>query len=216
MLASRIARRFTGFSKVALPDQKYDYSELAPVLSAEILEIHHGKHHQNYVNQYNNLMPQLEEAMAKGDANKVAVLSNGVKFNAGGHINHSIYWENLCSKNKQGGNLPEKDSAMSKKIIANWGGYEQFIKSFNTKAAPIQGSGWAWLALKKETGELSIKETPNQVILTELGYEPLLVIDVWEHAYYLQYKNLRPKYLESIWEVVNWSDVERRYNEATA
>jgi len=132
--------------KISLPDLKYDYGELAPVLSAEILETHHGKHHQNYVNAYNNLVPQLQEAIEKGDANKVSVLSNAVKFNAGGHINHAIYWENLASKNKEGGNLPSLSSPMSKKIVANWGGYEQFIKAFNTTAAPIQGSGWAWLA----------------------------------------------------------------------
>jgi len=159
-------------------------------------------------------MPQLQEAIYNCDVNKVSVLSNAVKFNAGGHINHTIYWSNLAAKNNKGGDFPGKESAFTAKMESTFGGYEQFISLFNAKTAPIQGSGWGWLALSPETGNLSIQQTPNQVIVTELGYVPLLVIDVWEHAYYLQYQNLRPKYLESIWEVVNWSDVESRYNTA--
>jgi Fe-Mn family superoxide dismutase len=217
MLARTLIRKFsTSPVKAVLPDLAYDYSELSPVLDASILEVHHGKHHQNYVNAYNTLIPQLQEAAEQGDANRVAVLSNAVKFNAGGHINHSIYWSNLASKNKAGGDLPAANSELSKLINSTFGGYEPFIKSFNTKTAAVQGSGWGWLAYHKATGNLSIMETSNQVILTELGHTPLLVIDVWEHAYYLQYKNLRPKYLEAIWEVVNWKDVERRFKEASA
>lgn len=174
MLTRNIVRKFSGFKKAVLPELNYDYNGLSPIISGDILEVHHGKHHQTYVNNFNNLLPQVEEAVANGDANKLAILSNGLKFNAGGHINHSIYWSNLASKNKEGGDLPCPTSELSKLMNATFGSYEEFFKAFNAKTVAIQGSGWGWLAYKKETGVLSIQETQNQVILTELGYVPLL------------------------------------------
>ena len=212
-LRSAIKRSF-GTQKATLPTLAYGYGDLAPVISADILELHHGKHHQTYVNKYNEATEKLEAALKKGDHHMVSDLCKQVRFNGGGHVNHALYWENLAPINKHGGDLPAKNSELSKSIIQAWGSYENMMKEFNTKAAEVQGSGWCWLAYCQKTKQLCIRETKDQFIISAEGPVPLLTVDVWEHAYYLQYKNQRPDYLKKIWEIINWKVVEKRFNEA--
>ena len=203
------------FVKAVLPALPYGYGELAPALSPEILEVHHAKHHQAYVNKYNEAAEKLLNAYDKHDAHEIADLGKALRFHAGGHVNHAIYWENLAPANKEGGDLPDKQSKLTQLVTETWGGYEQFIAAFNAKTADIQGSGWGWLAYDPKSHRLSIEETANQFIISAEGRVPLLVVDVWEHAYYLQYKNVRPDYLKKIWEVINWKVVEQRLHDAS-
>lgn len=213
-------RAFSASSRVngkhALPDLAYDYSALEPVLPARVMELHHSKHHRTYVNNVNNFLEQLEEAEAKGDTAKAASLQQAIKFNAGGHINHSIYWTNLAPKNGDGGVLPDAGSPLMKAIIARYNSIENFITAFNAQTVGIQGSGWGWLVYDQGRSRVDIMTTSNQDQVSDVrgGVVPLLTIDVWEHAYYLEYENRRPDYLKNIWQIVNWKNVEERYNNA--
>ncbi|XP_020585288.1 superoxide dismutase [Mn], mitochondrial-like [Phalaenopsis equestris] len=195
---SRALQTFT------LPDLPYDYSALEPAISAEIMQIHHQKHHQTYITNYNKALEQLEEAVNKGDSSKVVHLQSAIKFNGGGHVNHSIFWNNLKPTTEGGGEPPH--STLGWAIDQDFGSLENLIKKINAEGAALQGSGWVWLALDKEAKKLRVETTANQDPLVTKGanYVPLLGIDVWEHAYYLQYKNVRPDYLKNIWSVINW------------
>ncbi|KAJ3086122.1 Superoxide dismutase [Mn], mitochondrial [Quaeritorhiza haematococci] len=169
--------------------------------------LHHSKHHQTYINNLNVAEEKLHEAKAKNDLTTQIALQPAMKFNGGGHINHSIFWTNMAPP-KLGGGEPPKDGALLKAINTNWGSLDEFKKTFNAQAAGVQGSGWAWLGYNKTTKQLEIVTLPNQDPLTT--HVPLLGCDVWEHAYYLQYKNVRPDYLKAFWSVVNWKNVAER------
>ncbi|MGE3954225.1 MAG: superoxide dismutase [Parachlamydiales bacterium] len=195
-----------------LPDLEYDYNALEPVISAEIMELHHKKHHQAYINNYNKLAEQHHEAEAKGDVAKMIALQSGLKFNGGGHVNHTIFWTNLAPQNKGGGKAPS--GPLADAIKAQWGSLDAFIEKFNARTAAIQGSGWGWLGYCPEDKRLEIATCANQDPLSTEGLVPLLGVDVWEHAYYLQYKNVRPDYLKAIWKVINWANVAERYQRA--
>ncbi|GAB2212398.1 hypothetical protein Droror1_Dr00020360 [Drosera rotundifolia] len=187
----------------SLPDLPYDYSALEPVISAEIMQLHHQKHHQAYVTNYNKLVEQLEDAVQKGDAVTVVKLQSAVKFNGGGHINHTIFWKNLAPPREGGGEPPS--GSLGNAIESSFGSLEALIQKINAEGAALQGSGWVWLGLDKEFKKLVVETTVNQDPLVTKGpLVPLLGIDVWEHAYYLQYKNVRPDYLKNIWKVINW------------
>mmetsp|Transcript_148887 Transcript_148887/g.211449 ORF Transcript_148887/g.211449 Transcript_148887/m.211449 type:complete len:226 (-) Transcript_148887:99-776(-) len=197
----------------SLPDLAYDYNELEPVISAQIMELHHSKHHQTYVNGLNAAEEQLAEAAATGDVTKSIALQGAIKFNGGGHLNHSIFWQNLAPPSKGGGGEPEGDLLAA--INAEFGSFENFKSTFSTKTVTIQGSGWGWLGFNKGTGRVEIATCANQDPLeATTGLVPLLGVDVWEHAYYLDYKNVRPDYVSAIWDIVNWSDVSKRLAEA--
>ncbi|GAB5366330.1 hypothetical protein AAMO2058_001134700 [Amorphochlora amoebiformis] len=197
-------------STYSLPDLKYDYSALEPTVSAKIMELHHSKHHNTYVTNLNAALEAYASAEAKGDVAKMIALQGAIKFNGGGHVNHSIFWENLAPASAGGGEGPSGDLLAA--IEAKWGSFDNFVKVFNAKTAAIQGSGWGWLGYNTESKGLEIACMGNQDPLTTLT--PLLGVDVWEHAYYLDYLNARPKYLENIWKVVNWGDVSGRYESA--
>ena len=137
----------------------------------------------------------------------MVTLTQTIKFNLGGHINHSIYWENLAPIGQGGGEFPDENSPLTKQVVAQFGSYENLIEELTKKTVPIQGSGWGWLAYDNVSKSLRILELPNQEMLAPLGLSPLLTIDVWEHAYYVDYKNVRPDYVKQIWKVVNWKDV---------
>lgn len=197
--------------KFTLPDLPYDYSALEPVISAEIMQLHHQKHHQAYVNNLNAALEKYAAAEAKEDLETMISLQSTIRFNGGGHVNHSIFWTNLAPKGKA--NAPQGE--LLKEINRLWGSLDSFIEKFNAKAGPIQGSGWCWLGFCKELKQLVISTCANQDPLEGTqGIIPLLGIDVWEHAYYLQYKNVRPDYLKAIWQVVNWGNVAQRYEKA--
>ena len=220
-------------SKHTLPDLPYDYSALEPVISAEIMQLHHTKHHQTYVNNLNVAEDKLAEASAKDDVSAIIGLQGALKFNGGGHINHSIFWQNLCSKGEAMG---APDGELAKAIDRDFGSFDAMKEKLSASTVAVQGSGWGWLGYNKATGKLQIATCSNQVtdhlrllvkqqyILLQLllqdpleattGLVPLFGIDVWEHAYYLQYKNVRPDYVKAIYQVANWKDVAERFSKA--
>lgn len=194
-----------------LPDLPYDYNALEPVISAEIMELHHSKHHAGYVKNYNAAVEKYKEAEAKNDVAAMIALQSALKFNGGGHVNHSIFWTILAPVSQGGG---EPTGEIVKAIEQEFGSMDAFQEKFNAIAAPIQGSGWGWLGYDKAQKRLKIATCQNQDPLSAQGLVPLLGVDVWEHAYYLQYKNVRPDYLKAIWKVMNWKAIDDRFSKA--
>lgn len=196
----------------SLPNLPYDYNALEPVISAEIMELHHKKHHQAYVTNLNAALEKYHDAEAKGDLATMVATQQAIRFNGGGHINHSIFWTNLAPVGKGGGEMPKGE--LMQAFQKEFGSLDAFIEKFNAATVAIQGSGWGWLGLNKANGHLVIATCANQDPLSTQGLVPLLGVDVWEHAYYLQYKNVRPDYVKNIWKIVNWRNVEERYLKA--
>ncbi|CAL9749694.1 unnamed protein product [Musa acuminata subsp. burmannicoides] len=205
-----------GLKVAALPDLEYDYGALEPAISGEIMRLHHQKHHKAYVSNYNDALEKLDAAMAKGDVPAVVRLQSAIKFNGGGHINHSIFWKNLKPVNEGGGEPPH--ATLGWAIDTDFGSLEALVQKMNAEGAALQGSGWVWLALDKERKKLLVEATANQDPLVTKGANlvPLLGIDVWEHAYYLQYKNVKPDYLKNIWSVMNWKYASEVYDSEIA
>jgi len=195
-----------------LPPLPYAYNALEPSISEEIMKLHHTKHHQTYVNALN----AAEEALGKASSPRERIaLQAALKFNGGGHINHSLFWKNLATSSSKGGNGGVlKNGDLKTLILARWKTVEDFQKDFNTTTAGIQGSGWGWLGYNKSSKSLEIATTPNQDPL--LNLVPLIGVDIWEHAFYLQYKNVKVDYLKAIWSVINWDEAESRLKEASA
>jgi len=200
---------FTPFSLPALP---YDFNALEPVISAEIMQLHYSKHHNAYVTNLNTALEKYHEAEGKGELAAMIALQQAIKFNGGGHVNHSIFWTNLAPVGKGGGEGPKGE--LLKAIQQEFGSLEDFIKKFSAATVALQGSGWGWLGFDKANGKLAIATCANQDPLSTHGLVPLLGIDVWEHAYYLQYKNVRGDYVKNIWKIVNWKNVEDRFVKA--
>ncbi|EIM79240.1 manganese and iron superoxide dismutase [Stereum hirsutum FP-91666 SS1] len=209
---SVLARSFAapaGASAIhTLPELPYPYNALEPHISEQIMTLHHTKHHQTYVNGLN----AAEESYAKSsDVKEQIKLQSALKFNGGGHINHSLFWKNLAPTSQGGGQLPE-GSQLKKAIERDFGSVEEFKKKFNAATAAIQGSGWGWLGLNPTTKKLEIVTTANQDPL--ISHVPIIGVDIWEHAFYLQYKNVKPDYLNAIWNVINFKEAEKRLVEA--
>lgn len=183
--AVKVASRQMSTTKFILPDLKYDYAELEPFISAEIMQIHHSKHHQTYVTNLNALHEKLGEAVHKNDISQIVALQQGIKFNGGGHLNHSIFWNNLASPKKGGGEI--EDGELLNMIKAQYGSLEGLQTTMSASTIAVQGSGWGWLGYDKTNKTLKVTTTANQDPLeATTGLVPLLGIDVWEHAYYLQ------------------------------
>lgn len=215
-LASRrtlgtIYQNARGLQTFSLPDLPYDYGALEPAISGEIMKLHHQKHHQTYITNYNKALEQLDEAMAKGDSSTVVKMQGSIKFNGGGHINHSIFWQNLAPVHEGGGEPPK--GSLGWAIDTHFDSLETLVQKINTEGAALQGSGWVWLGLDKELKKLVVETTANQDPLVTKGASlvPLLGVDVWEHAYYLQYKNVKADYLKNIWKVINWKYASQVY-----
>jgi len=194
-----------------LPPLSYPYEGLEPFISREIMTLHHTKHHQTYVNALN--AAELAYAKAQTPKERIA-LQAALKFNGGGHINHSLFWKNLAPSSKEskghGGDL--KSGALKDAIVQKWGSVDIFIKEFNTATAGIQGSGWGWLGYSYANKSLEVVTTANQDPL--ITHTPIIGVDIWEHAFYLQYKNVKVDYLNAIWNVIDWNEADRRYTEA--
>ena len=188
----------------SLPALPYAMDALAPTLSQETLEYHYGKHHQTYVTNLNNLIPGTEfEALSLED---IIMKSSGGVFNNAAQVwNHSFYWNCLSPT---GGGAPT--GALAATIDAKFGSFEEFKKQFNQSGATNFGSGWTWL-VKNADGSLEIFNTSNAGTPMTSGKQALLTLDVWEHAYYIDYRNARPKYLETIWNIVNWDFVAANF-----
>eukprot|EP00750_Incisomonas_marina_P005629 INCI14055.3.p1 GENE.INCI14055.3~~INCI14055.3.p1 ORF type:complete len:226 (+),score=49.21 INCI14055.3:345-1022(+) len=213
-VAQQTARRSFSSSAAALPTLNYDYGALEPAVSAQIMEIHHSKHHATYVANYNAAMETYADAEARGDVATMIALQGAIKFNGGGHVNHSLFWENLAPADSD--RTGEPTGELADAINAAFGSFDKFKTTFNAKTAAVQGSGWGWLGYNKETGGVQIATCANQDPLSTTGLVPLLGVDVWEHAYYLQYKNVRPDYLKAIWNVIDMETVASRLAAAKA
>ncbi len=194
-----------------LPELDYSYDALEPHISAEIMELHHSKHHAGYVAGANAALEALEE-QRNGEANADAIraLSKNLAFNLGGHTNHSIFWKNLSPN---GGGEPTGELAEA--INRDFGSFEKFKAHFSAVATGLQGSGWAVLGYDHVAGRLIIEQLTDQQGNISVNFTPLLMLDMWEHAFYLQYKNVKADYVKAVWNVFNWDDVAERYAAAT-
>ncbi|GAA1707012.1 superoxide dismutase [Propioniferax innocua] len=194
-----------------LPDLDYDYGALAPHIAPEIMELHHSKHHATYVKGLNTATEKLAEARANGDFGAIPKLEKDLAFNLGGHINHSVFWKNMSP---EGGGQPEGEIAAA--IDEFFGSFEGFKGQFNSVATTLQGSGWSVLAWDILGKKLNIMQLFDQQGNLPVGQIPVLQLDMWEHAFYLQYKNVKADYVDAWWNVVNWNDVTERFNKAKA
>lgn len=172
------------------------------------MNLHHSKHHQAYVNGLNAAEQSYAQAVSPKERIK---LQAALKFNGGGHINHTLFWKNLAPTAAGGGQFPE--GPLKSAIEKDFGSLDAFKEKMNAKTAAIQGSGWGWLGYNPETSKLEIVTTANQDPL--LSHVPIIGIDIWEHAFYLQYKNVKPDYLKAIWNVINFNEAETRFLDAT-
>ena len=195
-----------------LPELPYDFNALEPVISAEIMELHYSKHHRAYVDNLNIALEKYHEAESKNDMAAMITLQSAIKFNGGGHINHSIFWTNLGPIAKGAGGEPK--GPLAKAIEESFGSFDAFKEKFNSNAIAIQGSGWGWLGYNRTTRSLNIVACQNHDLLSSQGLVPILTVDVWEHAYYLQYKNLRGDFVKAVWQVFNWRNMEERFAKA--
>lgn len=197
------------FTQYTLPDLPYDYAALEPHISARIMELHHDKHHANYVKGANGALQRLAEAREKGEFANINQLSKDLAFNLGGHINHSIFWKNLSP---EGGDKPEGQLAAA--MDEAFGSFDAFRAQFTAAALGLQGSGWAVLAYEPTGGNLVIEQFYDQQNGVPVSTIPLLMLDMWEHAFYLDYVNVKADYVKAFWNIANWADVAKRFETA--
>jgi Fe-Mn family superoxide dismutase len=194
-----------------LPELPYDYAALEPHISGKIMELHHSKHHQAYVTGANAALEALAEARDSGNRGVVPKLEKDLAFNLGGHTNHSIFWKNLSP---EGGERPEGELAAA--IDDSFGSFEKFQAHFTSAATTIQGSGWAVLAFDSISNKLVIFQLFDQQGNVPVGVFPLLMLDMWEHAFYLDYLNVKADYVKAFWNIANWQDVAERLGRVQA
>ncbi len=192
----------------ALP---YDYKALSPFLSEEQLQLHHDKHHKAYVDKANEVLDKLELARKEGSEIDIKAVSKNLSFQAAGALLHALFWKNLAPKDQT---QTEPTKIIGDEIKKEFGSYERFVKEFSDCAVNCEGSGWAALAFDRYTSRLLIMQIEKHNVNIIPAMHILLVLDVWEHAYYLDYKNERPKYVEAFWNNINWQEVEIRLDKA--
>ncbi len=192
-----------------LPDLRYDYAALEPHYSARALELHHGKHHAAYVKGVNEALERLGAARASGDLSAIVGLEKTLAFNLSGHVLHSVFWLNLSP---DGGGPP--DGELGSAIEEFFGSYDAFRAQLSEAAVTVQGSGWGALSWEPLGKRLYIEQVYDHQGNTGQSGVPLLVIDAWEHAYYLQYQNRRAEYVAAIWNILDWHDVATRFDRA--
>lgn len=196
-----------------LPDLPYGYDALEPVIDEKTLILHHTKHHQAYVNGLNKAEDELAKAREAGDYALIKNWSKNAAFHGSGHILHTLFWENLCStkdcKGKPEGHLADA-------IKKDFGSYDAFKAQFTAAAIDVEGSGWAVLAYRPLDGKLVVLQAEVHQNLTQWGVQPILVCDVWEHAYYLKYQNARADFVKAFWDIVNWDAAGERYCKAAS
>jgi Fe-Mn family superoxide dismutase len=192
-----------------LPPLGYAYDALEPAYSAELLELHYASHHQAYVDGVNRTLESLAEIRGKGDFALISALEKDLAFHYSGHVLHSIFWRNL---EPNGGAPPT--GQLEARIEAAFGSTDAFRRQFGAAGLALQGSGWVALTWETTLGTLLIEQIHDHQDRSAIGTVPLLVMDMWEHAYYLQYRNNKEKWIVNYWEMVNWSDVQRRFDNA--
>ncbi|CCF57564.1 hypothetical protein KAFR_0C05730 [Kazachstania africana CBS 2517] len=208
-------------NKITLPDLDWDFGDLEPYISGQINEIHYKKHHQAYVDGFNTnteKVLELNEELKKDPSPKIVReilgLQHNIRFHGGGFTNHCLFWKNLTPEKEGGGHL-SKDTGLSEAIKKQFGSKDELIKLTNEKLAGIQGSGWAFIVKNLENGgKLEVVQRYNQDTVTG-RLIPLVAIDAWEHAYYLQYQNKKVDYFKAIWNVINWEEAAKRYDNET-
>jgi len=192
-----------------LPKLNFEYNALEPFISEEQLSLHHSKHHQVYVNGANSILEQLEKSRREGTDLDIKSTLKSLSFNIGGHVLHSLFWNNLASVERNG-----SPSATLNEVIENeFGRFDRFKKEFTQAATSVEGSGWAALAFCRQTKRPLIMQIEKHNVNVYPMFRILMVLDVWEHAYYLDYKNERSKFVEAFWNIVNWSEVNQRLEE---
>lgn len=196
-------------SKYTLPELTYDYAALEPHISARVMELHHSKHHQAYVDGINNALDQLENARAANDYANINRLEKDVAFHLGGHVNHSIFWQNLAPESAE---VP--DGEISSAIAEFFGSFDQFKAHFQAASLGIQGSGWGVLSWDPLGKRLIVQQLHDQQSNSAQGTVPLLQLDMWEHAFYLDYQNVKADYVKAFWNIVNWENVAERFKAA--
>jgi superoxide dismutase, Fe-Mn family len=192
-----------------LPELPYDYSALEPHYSAEVLELHHDKHHKAYVDGANTTFEKLGEARESGEFGTINQLEKNMAFHLSGHVLHSLLWSNMSP---DGGGEPESELAAA--VKESFGSYDALRSQISEAANNVQGSGWAALSWEPLGRRLIVEQVYDHQGNVGQGGPPLLALDMWEHAYYLQYKNEKAKFFEAVWNVWNWTDVARRFEAA--
>jgi superoxide dismutase, Fe-Mn family len=196
-------------TKYTLPDLDYDFAALEPHISGRIMQLHHGKHHAAYVAGANATLDLMAEAREKNDLTWINKLQKDLAFNLGGHVNHSIFWKNLSA---EGGDKPTGELAAA--IDEFFGSYDGFRAHFTANAMGIQGSGWSILAWDVLGQRLIIEQLYDQQGNLVAASVPLLMLDMWEHAFYLDYQNVKADYVTAFWNIVSWTDVQARFEAA--
>jgi superoxide dismutase, Fe-Mn family len=196
-------------AEYTLPDLPYDYSALEPAISGEIMELHHSKHHATYVAGVNTALEQLAEAREKDSLGAVNLYEKNLAFNLGGHVNHSVFWTNLSP---DGGDKPTGELAAA--LDEHFGSFDGFRAQFTATALGVQGSGWSILAWDSIGQKLLNVQLYDQQGNLPIGLVPLLMLDMWEHAFYLQYRNVKADYVKAWWDVVDWANVTERFTRA--
>jgi len=197
-------------TKYVLPDLAYDYGALEPNISGRIMELHHDKHHLAYVNGANTALDALAEAREKNDLTMVNKFQKDLAFNLAGHVNHTVFWKNMSP---EGGDKPTGELAAA--IDNFFGSFDAFRAHFTASALGIQGSGWSILVWDILGQKLIIEQLYDHQGNLSVGSIPLLMLDMWEHAFYLDYQNVKPEYVKAFWNIVNWADVQARFDEAS-
>jgi Fe-Mn family superoxide dismutase len=193
----------------ALPDLPYDYAALEPALIGQILELHHDKHHKAYVDGANTALDKLDQARTSDDFGTINQLQKNLAFHLSGHVLHSMFWQNMSP---DGGGKPDGDLAAA--IDASFGTFEGLKNQLSESALNVQGSGWGALTWEPLGQRLIVEQVYDHQSNVGQGAPPLLVLDMWEHAYYLQYKNVKADWVKAFWEIVNWPDVASRFERA--
>jgi len=193
-----------------LPRLPYDYNQLAPYVSEEQLKIHHQRHHQAYVNGANAILQRLDKARKEGADLDVKSTLKELSFNIGGHLLHSLFWENLAPTGRGGG---KPGGSLADTLEKEFGSFERFRKEFTQAAASVEGSGWAALTFCRQTNRPIIMQVEKHNTNVYPMFRILMVLDVFEHAYYLDYRNDRAKFIEAFWNIVNWDEIDKRLRE---
>jgi superoxide dismutase, Fe-Mn family len=194
-----------------LPDLPYDYGALEPHISGRIMELHHGKHHAAYVKGANTALQRLHDLREKGDFTAISMLEKSLAFNVSGHVLHSVFWTNLSP---DGGGEP--DGLFGDLVTQTFGAFAAFRQQMTEAVSTLQGSGWALASWEPVAGRIVVQQVYDHQGNHGQGTVPLLAIDGWEHAFYLQYENRKAEFFEAIWNVVNWADVTERFERARA
>jgi superoxide dismutase, Fe-Mn family len=191
-----------------LPDLKYGYADLEPYISEEQLRIHHDKHHQAYVTNANSIIQMMDKARAEGTDFDYKANAKALAFNMGGHVLHDYFWWEMTPTSNAS---KEPVGELSKAIKEDFGNFERFKKEFSQVASSVEGSGWAALTFCKDTNRLMIIQIEKHNVNIVPDYPIIMDLDVWEHAYYIDYKNDRAKFIEGFWNIINWEEIDNYF-----